>query len=234
MQIFYAPEIQGSLFILDRKESAHCIRVMRMKKGSSVKIIDGKGNMYEGIISKPDPEACQIEITSVVRDFERRPYRLHIAVSPLKNPDRFEWMVEKCVEIGVDEITPVICKKSEKKSIRDERIKNIIISAMKQSLKAQDTKLNAPVEFSRLINSTNETNRLIAHCDPELPRKGFKEAYAAGDNCIILIGPEGDFTSGEILQANSAGFESVHLGKSRLRTETAAISACHAIYLINQ
>ena len=234
MQIFYAPGIEGSSYRLDNKESRHIIRVLRMKKGDHVRIIDGRGNLYEGLISNPDSESCVIGITGTIRNFERRPYNLHLAVSPLKNPERFEWMVEKCVEIGVDEITPLICRNSEKKSIKRERLQNIIISAMKQSLKAALTKLNEPREFKMLINEAYDGCKLIAHCNRDISRKGISGAYRKGDNVTILIGPEGDFTHDEIYAAASAGFESIHLGESRLRSETAGISACHSVYLLNQ
>ncbi len=123
MQVFYAPEIAGDQYTLDRNESKHIVRVLRMKKGISVRLIDGKGNLYEGIISDPDPAGCTIEIKSVVHDFEKRNYRLHIAISPLKNPERFEWFIEKAVEIGIDEITPLICRNTEKQGIKTERIR---------------------------------------------------------------------------------------------------------------
>jgi 16S rRNA (uracil1498-N3)-methyltransferase len=138
MQIFYAPDINGISYTLDEKESKHLIRVLRMVKGSCVKLIDGKGNLFEGFISEPDQNKCIIEITREIKDFEKRNYRLHIAISPLKNPERFEWFVEKSVEIGIDEITPLICKNTEKPGIKSERVNNIIISAMKQSLNSSE------------------------------------------------------------------------------------------------
>ena len=147
MQIFYAPDITGDTYTLDENESKHFIRVLRMTKGTSVRLIDGKGNLYEGIISNPDQKKCTIAITGIIKDFEKRNYRLHIAISPLKNPERFEWFIEKSVEIGIDEITPLICRNTEKPGIKTERINNLIISAMKQSLKATRTILNDPCQF---------------------------------------------------------------------------------------
>jgi 16S rRNA (uracil1498-N3)-methyltransferase len=234
MQVYYAPDITDGQYILDEKESRHSIRVMRMKKGDLVRLIDGKGNLYQGTITAPDPKKCIIGIGSVIKNFESRPYKLHIAISPLKNPDRFEWFVEKSVEIGVDEITPVICRRTEKTGIKTERIKGLIISAMKQSLKAKDTILNDLIPFSDFIRSDREGCLMIAHCNGKLKRSGITDIYSRGDNALILIGPEGDFSEDEILSASEKGFNPVHLGNSRLRSETAGITACHSIYFMNQ
>jgi 16S rRNA (uracil1498-N3)-methyltransferase len=234
MQIFYAPDITGDTYTLDEKESKHLIRVLRMTKGESVKLIDGNGILYEGIISNPDQNKCSIDITGKIKDFEKRNYRLHIAISPLKNPERFEWFIEKSVEIGIDEITPLLCRNTEKPGIKSERLNNLIISAMKQSLKATKTILNEPTSFKDFINKDLMGIRMIAHCDKSNERKNVSEVYSKNDNSIILIGPEGDFTRDEVDSAVNRGFLPVHLGQSRLRTETAGIAACHSIYLINQ
>ncbi len=233
MQIFYAPDISGDKHTLDEKESKHCIRVLRMTKGSGVRLIDGKGNLYEGIIINPDIKKCSIAITKIIRDFEKRNYKLHIAISPLKNAERFEWFVEKSVEIGIDEITPLICKNTEKPGIKTERVNNLITSAMKQSLKSVRTILNDTCLFHDFIKSDLSGTRLIAHCNNEQAKRKITEVYFKGDDANILIGPEGDFTSEEIEAAVRAGFKSVHLGQSRLRTETAGVVACHSIYFIN-
>jgi 16S rRNA (uracil1498-N3)-methyltransferase len=234
MQVFYAPDITGGAYTLDERESKHTIRVLRMKKGSSVRLIDGKGNLYEGIITGPDPTGCIIDIQSVIHDFEKRNYRLHVAISPLKNPERFEWFVEKVVEIGVNEITPVICKNTEKPGIKTERIRSIIISAMKQSLKAYEPQLNPVESFGEFINENHAGKLLIAHCYGDLKRSRISEVYARGEDALILVGPEGDFSKEEIEKAVSKNFTQIHLGNSRLRTETAGIAACHSIYFINQ
>ena len=131
MQIFYAPDINGDFYTLDENESRHIIRVLRMTKGTGVRLIDGKGNLYEGVIEIPDQRKCTIIITSFIKDFEKRNYWLHIAISPLKNTERFEWFIEKSVEIGIDEITPLVCRNTEKTGIKSERINNLIISSMK-------------------------------------------------------------------------------------------------------
>ena len=234
MQIFYAPDITGSKYTLDENESRHIIRVLRMTKGSAVKLIDGKGNLYEGIISDPDQNSCTLDITGKIEDFEKRNYKLHIAISPLKNSERFEWFIEKSVEIGIDEITPLLCKNTEKPGIKTDRINNLIISAMKQSLKATRTVLNEARYFKDFISMNPEAILMIAHCDGSLIRRKVSDVYTKGQNAIILIGPEGDFTRKEIDCAINRKFIPVHLGTSRLRTETAGIAICHSIYFMNQ
>ncbi len=234
MQIFYAPGISGNTYILDEKESKHCIRVLRMTKGTPVRLIDGKGILYEGFINDPDSKRCQISISEIKPEYEKRDYRIHIAISPLKNPERFEWFIEKSVEIGVDEITPLICKNTEKQTVKQERINNIIISAMKQSVKAYKTIINDPVTFSDFISQTGKGIRLIAHCRTLTDRNKISDVYKKNENVTIMIGPEGDFSEEEISSAIPNNFIPVHLGSSRLRTETAGVAACHSIYFINQ
>lgn len=234
MQVFYSPDISKNIYTLDENESKHIIRVLRMKKGSSVKLIDGRGNLYEGIIDDPNPKSCSILINKKTENYEKRNYKLHIAISPLKNQDRFEWFVEKSVEIGVDEITPLICKNTEKQSVKPERLEKIIVSAMKQSLKAYRTVLNDPTEFNEFILRRHVENPMIAHCNNDFEKHNLQNVCKKGDNTLILIGPEGDFNTEEIESATAQGFHSVHLGTSRLRTETAGVAACHSIYFINQ
>jgi len=173
-------------------------------------------------------------IKSVTHGFEKRNYRLHIAISPLKNPERFEWFIEKAVEIGIDEITPLICKNTEKPGIKAERIRNLIISSMKQSLKAREPILNEATAFTDFINREYRGISMQAHCNPALSRVKISEIYNPGQDAVIMIGPEGDFTQEEIDKALSKKFTHIHLGGSRLRTETAGVAACHSIYFINQ
>jgi 16S rRNA (uracil1498-N3)-methyltransferase len=234
MQVFYAPDIAADLYTLDERESKHVVRVLRMKKGNEVKLIDGRGNLYEGIITDPDPAKCMIKIERVIPGFEKRYYSLHIAISPLKNPDRFEWFIEKSVEIGIDEITPVICRNTEKHSIKTERVNNLVISAMKQSLKASATVLNNIMTFSDFINNDHPGTMMIAHCSRDGKLNSIKDVYKKGEKAVILIGPEGDFSNEEIRTSTNKGYIPVHLGMSRLRTETAGVAACHSIYFINQ
>jgi len=234
MQIFYAPDINDDSYTLDPNESKHIIRVLRMVKGSEVRLIDGNGNLYHGIIAVPDQAKCIIQITDKISGFEKRNYHLHIAISPLKNPERFEWFIEKSVEIGIDEITPLICRNTEKSGIKKERISNIIISAMKQSLKATRPVLNDPCNFTDFINADNAGILMIAHCNNLIKRSKISDIYSENHDAVILIGPEGDFSNDEIESASEKGFLNAHLGHSRLRTETAGVAACHSIYFINQ
>lgn len=234
MQIFYAPDISGNSYTLDETESKHVIRVLRMTAGMEVKLIDGNGNLFTGRIDKPDPKKCTIGIIGKISDFESRDYYLHIAISPLKNPERFEWFIEKSVEIGIDEITPLLCRFTEKTGVKYERINNLIISAMKQSLKARRTILNEACNFNDFINSEHKGTCMIAHCNNSQERKRIQDVCTKNDKAVILIGPEGDFGRDEIGTAEARGFVPVHLGKSRLRTETAGVVACHSVYFINQ
>lgn len=234
MQVFYAPGISGDAHVLDEAESRHIIRVLRMRTGMKVKLIDGKGNLFEGEIDDDNAKKCTIRITGVNRDYEKRSYRLHLAVSPLKNAERFEWFVEKSVEIGVDEITPLICHNTEKQSVKPARLNTIIVSAMKQSVKAYGTRLNDPAYFSDFISATHAGNKLIAHCNSSFGRSSIGDACRRNEDAVILIGPEGDFAAEEIRMASEKKFTGVHLGNSRLRTETAGIVACHSVYFLNQ
>jgi 16S rRNA (uracil1498-N3)-methyltransferase len=175
-----------------------------------------------------------ISISEIKAEYEKRDYRLHIAISPLKNSERFEWFVEKSVEIGVDEITPLICKNTEKQSVKQERIENIIVSAMKQSVKATKTVFNKPCIFSDFIAHSVNGTRMIAHCSTSTDRNRISEVYKKNEYAVIMIGPEGDFSADEISSAVRRNFIPLHLGSSRLRTETAGVAACHSIYFINQ
>lgn len=234
MQIFYSPGIEGDSYTLDEKESRHCIRVLRMRKGDSVRLIDGKGNLYEGIISDPDQNKCGITITGIIRGFEKKDYIIHIAISPIKNPERFEWFIEKSVEIGIDEITPLICHNTEKQNLKTERINNVIISAMKQSLKGLKSRLNEKFLISDFIARPFKGVKMIACCSQNIERKNISEVYGRNQDALILIGPEGDFTEEEVKMAVAGGFIPVHLGRSRLRTETAGVAACYSVYFMNQ
>jgi 16S rRNA (uracil1498-N3)-methyltransferase len=234
MQIFYAPGVEGDIHFLDEKESRHCIKVLRMGAGSAVNIIDGAGNLYEGIIDNPDPRKCRIEIHKVIRDFEKRNYRLHVSISPLKNQERFEWFIEKSVEIGIDEITPLICKNTEKLRVKAERLNGIIISAMKQSLKAYKPILNDAISFGDFIRKEYNGRKLFGHCNSSGKRNRIDQEYHKGDEAVIMIGPEGDFSDNEIETAIGCGFNPVHFGNSRLRKEKGGIAACYSINYLNQ
>lgn len=232
MQIFYSDSINNGEARFGRDESGHCLRVLRMRRGDTISFTDGKGNFYEGLITVDNPLAMTVSVSSV-RKAEELPYRLHIAISPVKNDDRLEWFVEKAVETGIDEITPLICSRTEKRRIRKERLEGLIVSAMKQSVKGYLPKLNETAGFSAFVTAARPGKRLIACCDPQIMRTAITGAFNPGDEVTVLIGPEGDFTPEEVDLAIRSGFTPVHLGTSRLRTETAGIVACCSVYLYN-
>jgi 16S rRNA (uracil1498-N3)-methyltransferase len=231
VNLFYQPLIPQGVFYLDQEESKHCIKVLRRSKDDELKITDGKGFFYTAIITKADAQQCQFRIketsSEIVKDFS-----IHIAISPTKSPERIEWFVEKAVELGVDEISFVHCKTTEKPFIKIERLEKVAISAMKQSLKATLPKVNDLIKLDTLMKQSNETSRFIAYVDHSNPAH-LKGVATPSSNYLVLIGPEGDFSDGELLQAIQQGFQKVSLGSSRLRTETAGFAACHILNLIN-
>jgi 16S rRNA (uracil1498-N3)-methyltransferase len=233
MQIFYTNNISGNTAVFNAEESLHGIKVLRLRNGEPLSFTDGQGNMYESEITSDDFRKMEVRIISVVPLYGKRGYTLHLAVSPLKNHDRFEWLIEKAVEMGVDEITPVICDRTEKPTIRKDRVQKVIISAMKQSVKAYLPHLNDAVSFSEFISGQMKGNKLIAHCNANIARVPLTECIQHGKDVEILIGPEGDFSEEEVELAINKGFSSVHMGNSRLRTETAGIVACCSAYLAN-
>jgi 16S rRNA (uracil1498-N3)-methyltransferase len=233
MQVFYTDNISDSNSIFNAEESFHGIKVLRLRKGEVISFTDGAGNMYEGEITSDDSHKMEARIISLVPCYGKRKYRLHMAVSPLKNHDRFEWFIEKAVEMGVDEITPLVCERTEKKSIRRERVGKLIISAMKQSVKAYLPLLNDSATFSEFIKESTTDPKLIAHCNSSFQREPITISVLQGKDITVLIGPEGDFSDNEIALAIKHGYKSVSLGESRLRTETAGIVACCSAYLSN-
>lgn len=204
-----------------------------MRVGDEVELVDGKGNLFTGRIANPDLKECTLEIVRKASNFGERHFYLHIAIAPTKNADRFEWFAEKVTEIGVDEITPLLCDRSERKSVNSERIERIVISAMKQSEKAYLPTLNTMTSLEKLVASTPvDFVKLIAHCNEKgIPH--LKKMVKPGDKVLILIGPEGDFSPKEVDFALINGFRAISLGNSRLRTETAGIVACHAVNMLN-
>ncbi|WP_372947717.1 16S rRNA (uracil(1498)-N(3))-methyltransferase [Mariniphaga sp.] len=233
MQLFYIPEIGGNEIILDETESKHAIRVLRLKIGDRVHVVDGNGGFYTAKITEPHPKKCKLSILESHKEFGKRQFKLHIAIAPTKNNDRFEWFLEKATEIGIDEITPLMCEHSERKNIKPDRLEKILVSAMKQSLKAFLPKLNPLVPFNDFIHKNEVSQNFIAHCyeggKPHLKNEIIKE-----ENVIILIGPEGDFSMEEVEEAKINGFREISLGTSRLRTETAGVVACHIVNLVNE
>lgn len=228
MPVYYSNQVSGDRAVLDEEESGHCIKVLRLKKGDPLRFVDGTGNLYEGIIEVPDSKTCELKVTRTIENHLARQYHLHLAIAPTKSTDRFEWFLEKATEIGVDMITPLICERSERKKIRMDRSRRILISAMKQSGRACLPILSEPLDFASLIQAPPNGMRLIAHCQVEGDRN--IGSLARDDNeWMVLIGPEGDFTESEIKAARESGFQEVNLGDAVLRTETAGIVACQSI-----
>lgn len=233
MNLFYAPDITNSkTYVLSETESKHAIRVLRLIKGDEITLIDGKGNFYTTQITDDNAKKCIVEIIDIVKEKKHQPF-IHIAIAPTKNNDRMEWFVEKCTEIGISEITPLLCSNSERKKIKSERLIKTAISAMKQSLKATLPQINELTTFKDLIATSFDGEKLIAHCYED-EKSPLKNSYEKKKNVLILIGPEGDFSKEEIELAIQHNFEPITLGESRLRTETAGILACHTIHLMNE
>ena len=232
MYLFYTPEISSHIYTLEEQESKHCIRVLRLKKGDTVHLTDGKGNMFESRIIQDNPKKCIVEVTDVRKEVGKRDFHLHIAVAPTKNIARTEWFAEKATEIGIEEITTVICDHSERKVVKTGRLNNVITAAVKQSLKAYHPKLNNTVKFKDFIKEEFNGQKFIAYIS-EKYNDTLKELYTPGSDVTILIGPEGDFSEREVEMAIENGFKPISLGESRLRTETAALVACHSIEMLN-
>lgn len=233
MHLFYTPKIQGDTYTLDQIESKHCIRVLRLSEGDIIHLIDGRGGFYTAEITDASPKACKVKCTEIIREYGKRNFNLHIGIAPTKNNDRTEWFLEKCTEMGIDRVTPLLCEHSERKVVKIERLNKIITSAVKQSLKAYHPQLEEMTKFKELINQPFEGQKFIAHCNPG-EKTPLQDIYKENSNVLILIGPEGDFSPKEVEIAKKAGFKEISLGNSRLRTETAGIVACHTINLINR
>ena len=234
MQLFYNPGISESddVFSFDKEESRHIVRVLRKKIGDKIHITNGKGWLFEAELTLADIKHCAVTIISKALQ-PKRSYSLHLAVAPTKMNERYEWFLEKATEIGIDEITPIICDNSERKVIKLERFEKIIQSAMKQSLQCYLPKLNQTILFKDFINQNASGQKFIAHCE-ETEKASLKSLLKAHEDCFILIGPEGDFSTKEIEMALHNDFIPVTLGNTRLRTETAAVVACHSVTYCNE
>jgi 16S rRNA (uracil1498-N3)-methyltransferase len=228
MNIFIAT-INHTIAELTAEESWHCTKVLRFKAGDEIGLIDGKGNFYEGQLSIVNEKKCVANITSGPRTQNKHPYYLHLAIAPTKNIDRMEWLVEKAVEIGVDEITFVRCKNSERTVIKEDRLIKIAESAVKQSLQAFIPKINSLTNFADILKVKTDL-KFIAHCEEEIP-KHLKSFDLKNKSSLVLIGPEGDFSIDEISQAKASGFSEISLGENRLRTETAGLYVCNVFAL---
>ena len=239
MEIFWTDRIEAGLCFLGEEESAHCVRVLRHREGDNVCVIDGAGTMYECVLSQASPKAAVARIEKANPGWGSHPYRLEMAVCPTKNIDRYEWFVEKATEVGTDRFVPVIGDHSERKVLKTERLRRIVLSAAKQSLKAAVPEISEPLTVKEFIASVADTSvlKMIACCfeDEGHPRTSVMQALSGTDKreYIVLIGPEGDFSREEVRLATEAGFIPVHLGESRLRTETAALAAVFAAYYNN-
>lgn len=234
MQLFYNSDIkQGdSTFFFDKEESKHIVKVLRKKESDKIFITNGLGFLFESEIITASEKKCEVKIT---KESFHKPtnFHTHIAVAPTKMNDRLEWFLEKATEIGIHEITPIICDNSERKVYKIDRAEKIIQAAMKQSLQFYLPKINEPISYSQFVKQSFDGKKFIAHCE-ETERKAFQNEVKPNEKITILIGPEGDFSTKEIKLAIENQFIPVTLGNTRLRTETAALVACHTIAMKNE
>jgi 16S rRNA (uracil1498-N3)-methyltransferase len=234
MQLFFDPALTATdtVFSFDKDESKHIIKVLRKKDGDILHVTNGLGYLFTTIITLASEKNCTVKITKAELQKPMK-YRLHLAVAPTKMNDRFEWFLEKATEMGVSEITPLLCEHAERKHINLDRLEKVIVSAMKQSNQCYLPKLNPLTPFSSFVKSTQAGDLFIAHCE-ESERFSLKSKVKPNQNTTILIGPEGDFSAAEIQAALQQQFQAITLGSTRLRTETAALAACHSVAFINE
>lgn len=231
MHVFYTPDIDICLE-LPEEEAGHCLRVLRLGVGDEVMLTDGKGCFYKAVISAATGKRCQVKVVEKIEQEKFWKGHLHLAMAPTKNMDRIEWFAEKATEIGFDELSFLNCRFSERKVVKTERIEKIVVSAMKQSLKARKPIVNEMTDFAKFMQRDFQGQKFIAHCyEGEKPL--LKEVLKPGEDALVLIGPEGDFSPEEVQKAEALGFQPISLGKSRLRTETAALVAVHMMNLFN-
>ena len=236
MELFYSNDIEGGICRLDKDESGHCAKVLRHRCGDEISVIDGCGTLYKCRITCDNPKGVEAIVLTCEENWGGHPYNLHMAVCPTKNNDRYEWFAEKACEVGLDRISPVIGEHSERRIFKTSRLEKILVSAAKQSLKAAVPAVSEPVSVKEFIQESADTDalKLIAYCfeDERVPRRSIKEVLEGfdGTDIIVMIGPEGDFSKAEAEMALEHGFIPIHLGASRLRTETAAVTAVEAVY----
>lgn len=233
MQIFYTPDIEDDLYILNEEESRHSAKVLRLQKGDIIHLVDGRGTFYTAEIIEPHPKKTSLKILTRQAAYGKRNHYLHLAVAPTKNIERFEWFLEKATEIGIDEITPVICDRSERKEVKTERLNKIITAAVKQSVKAYHPRLNEPVKLKSFLSTVVAAQKFVAHCNPG-EKSALSNILTRETSYAVLIGPEGDFSPGEVSLSTENGFVPVTFGESRLRTETAALEACFEVNFLNR
>ena len=234
MQLFYDATINENLnsFIFDKEESKHIIKVLRKKENDILFVTNGLGHLFKTEITLASDSKCTVRILSVEKA-EKSSYQLHLAVAPTKMNDRYEWFLEKATEIGISEITPIICDHSERKVVKTDRFDKIILAAMKQSNQLFLPKLNEPIALKDFLKKDFNGSKYIAHCE-ETSKKTLKESIKQSTDILMLIGPEGDFSEKEIKLALENNYIPVSLGNTRLRTETAAMVACHSVAFINE
>lgn len=232
MNLFYTNNIKDNIATFDEVETRHCIHSLRMKVGEVISFVDGKGNWYQGAITSSSKKNFQVSVNQTEVWTKNRSNYLHIAIAPTKNITRFEWFLEKATEIGIDEITPILTFHSERKRIRVDRLEKIVLSAMKQSLKAHLPKINELIKYKDWLKTDLVGKKYIAYVEEK--NLQLKDTIQSGQDVTILIGPEGGFSKEEVELAKNNNFVSVSLGSSRLRTETAAIVACHTNQIINE
>lgn len=235
MQLFYHPDIQStdSHLTFPRDESKHIVKVLRKREGDLLHITNGQGSIFETEITHANPNKCQVKVNDL-RTYQPPRPRLHLMVAPTKMNDRYEWFLEKATEIGVQHITPVICEHSERTQIKKDRFQRVLQSAMKQSLHSYLPDLSDQKDFAKIVSLPFEGQKFIAHCESGMERQQLSRVMEKNRDTIIMIGPEGDFSAEEIAQALEHDWIPVSLGNSRLRTETAAVVACHTFALVNQ
>lgn len=234
MHVFYTPDISSNEYVLNEEESKHCTKVLRLGIGAMVYLIDGVGGLYKAEITGEHKKHVSLKVVETKLEYNKRNHYLHIAIAPTKNIDRLEWFLEKATEIGIDEITPVICDRSERKIVKEDRLFKVITSAVKQSLQAYHPALNPQISLSAFLKQTNDSVKMIAHCLDNEPRQFITEVTKPKERYTILIGPEGDFTGAEIELALQSGYKPLTLGNTRLRTETAALAACFEVNYLNR
>lgn len=230
---FYSPDIEETLR-LGSEDSAHCAKVLRKKAGDTIYVTDGRGHRFECRIALCTPKVVDVEIAGVECMERNWKGRITLCVAPTKKTDRMEWMVEKCVELGVDRIIPLVCMRSERKFINEERLRKIAVSAMKQSLKVWLPEISDSMTFRQLITSPFAGGTVMGYCNPKLPRTPFTTFYSPNQDIRILIGPEGDFSPEEVEAALAVGIVPVTFGAERLRTETAAVAAVETVHVIDE
>ena len=234
MHVFYTPDISSNEYVLNEEESKHCIKVLRLGVGAMVYLIDGIGGLYKAEITGEHKKHVTLRVVEAKYEYNKRNHHLHIAIAPTKNIDRLEWFLEKATEIGIEEITPVICDRSERKVVKEDRLYKVITSAVKQSLQAYHPVLNPQTTLSAFLKQTNDSVKMIAHCLDNEPRQFINQVAEPKQRYTILIGPEGDFTGNEIELALQNGYKPLTLGNTRLRTETAALAACFEVNYLNR